>query len=86
MGAGADLGAVGGRCGAWADECIQGISQEKATGLAAVAGGLAETLVLFGLTAFLVCMIGGIVLLGKSMARGQVGRPACPSCPLGAAG
>jgi hypothetical protein len=51
-------------------------SQEKATGLAAVAGGMMEALVMFGLVAFVACQISAIVLLTREIRRGGVGRTA----------
>jgi hypothetical protein len=51
-----------------------GFSQEKATGLAAVAGGFAEALATFGLLAFVVCQVAAIVLLARAVKREQWGR------------
>ena len=53
---------------------FRGVSQEKATGLAAVAGGYAEALATFGLLAFIVCQVAAIVLLGSGVKREQWGR------------
>ena len=53
---------------------FRGISQEKATGLAAVAAGWAEALVTFGLVAFVVCQVAAIVLLARGMKREAWGR------------
>jgi hypothetical protein len=53
---------------------FRGISQEKATGLAAVAGGLAEALVTFGLMSFVVCQVAAIVLLARGVKREAWGR------------
>jgi len=50
---------------------FRGISQEKATGLAAVAGGIAEALSMFGLIAFVVCELAAIVLLLRVVNREQ---------------
>lgn len=50
---------------------FRGISQEKATGLAAVAGGIAEALSMFGLIAFVVCELAAIVLLLRVVKREQ---------------
>ncbi len=55
---------------------IRIMSTEKATGLAAVAGGVVEWLVTFGLIAFVVCEVGGIVLLTWEIRRGGWGRAA----------
>jgi hypothetical protein len=51
-----------------------GISQEKATGLAAVAGGMVEALSNFGLIAFVVCELAAMVLLLRVVKREQWGR------------
>lgn len=48
-----------------------GISNTKATGLAAVAGGIAEAYVTFGLVATLICEGAAIVLLFGAFARGH---------------
>ena len=53
---------------------FRGISQEKATGLAAVAGGFAEALATFGLVAFVVCQVTAIVLLARGVRREAWGR------------
>jgi hypothetical protein len=53
---------------------LRGVSQEKATGLAAVAGGFAEALATFGLLAFVGCQVAAIVLLGRAVKREQWGR------------
>jgi hypothetical protein len=53
---------------------FRGVSQEKATGLAAVAGGFAEALATFGLLAFVVCQIAAIVLLARAVKRERWGR------------
>ncbi|MGC2193057.1 MAG: hypothetical protein WA628_00170 [Terriglobales bacterium] len=50
------------------------IGQEKATGLAAEAGGFAEALATFGLLAFVVCQVAAIVLLARGMRREEWGR------------
>jgi hypothetical protein len=49
----------------------KGISQEKATGLGAVAAGIAEALLNFGLVAFVVCEVTAIVLLLRVVKREQ---------------
>ncbi len=46
---------------------FRGISREKATGLAAVAGGLTEAYVTFGFILTLVLPIAAIVLLARSL-------------------
>jgi hypothetical protein len=46
-----------------------GISEQKATG--AVAGGLAEVYVTSGLILTFICLVGGIVLLGRSFSGGH---------------
>jgi hypothetical protein len=53
---------------------FRGLSQEKATGLAAVAAGYAEFLVTFGLGAFVACQVAAIVLLAGGIKREQWGR------------
>jgi hypothetical protein len=53
---------------------FRGISQEKATGLGAVAGGFAESLVTFGLMAFVLSQVAAIVLLARGIRREQWGR------------
>jgi hypothetical protein len=50
---------------------FRGISDQKATGLGAVAGGLAEIYVMFGLLLALVMPVGAIVLLARSVSRGH---------------
>jgi hypothetical protein len=53
---------------------FRGVSQEKATGLGAIAGGFAEALVTFGLMSFVVCQVAAIVLLARGMKREEWGR------------
>jgi hypothetical protein len=53
---------------------FRGVSQEKATGLAAVAGGFAEALATFGLMMFVLCQVAAIVLLARAVKREQWGR------------
>ena len=48
-----------------------GINNSKATGLAAVVGGLAETYVTVGLAATLICEVWAITLLFRSFSRGH---------------
>jgi hypothetical protein len=50
---------------------FRGISNTKATGLTALAAGLAETFALFGLAATLVCEVGAIILLFGTFSRGH---------------
>jgi len=50
---------------------FRGISTEKATGLAAVAGGLAEAYVTFGVVLAFALPITAIFLLSRSFARGH---------------
>ena len=50
---------------------LRGISSGKATGLAAVAGGLTEFLSTFGLAAILVFEVAAIVLLLRTFSRGS---------------
>ena len=53
---------------------FRGISQERATGLAAVAGGFAEAFMTFGFLAFVVCQVTAIVLLARGIKREAWGR------------
>ena len=48
-----------------------GISNSKATGLAAVAGGIAEGLATFGLAAIVITQVGAIVVLARTFSRGH---------------
>ena len=48
---------------------FRGISNSKATGLAAVAGGLAASFVLWGIVAMVVSQVGAIVFLSRSFSR-----------------
>jgi len=50
---------------------FKGISEEKATGLGAVAGGFAEAYVTLGVIFGFVLPVGAIVLLVKSFGRGH---------------
>jgi hypothetical protein len=53
---------------------FRGVSQEKATGLAAVAGGYTESLATFGMVAFVLCQVTAIVLLARGVRRERWGR------------
>jgi hypothetical protein len=53
---------------------FRGISEQKATGLGAVAGGLAETYLTFGMIVTVVSEMAAIVLLIRSFSRGHLGR------------
>jgi uncharacterized MAPEG superfamily protein len=53
---------------------FRGIRQEKATGLAAVTGGVAESLAAFGRIAFVLCQVAAIVLLAHGIKREAWGR------------
>ena len=53
---------------------VRGISHEKATGLAAVAGGLAEVFLTFGLIVTLVFEVGAIFLLLRVFSREHLGQ------------
>lgn len=53
---------------------FRGVSQEKATGLAVVAGGFAEALATVGLVAFVVSQVAAIVLLARGIKRDQWGQ------------
>jgi hypothetical protein len=50
---------------------FRGIAAEKATGLAAVAGGLTETFVLFGLLTTFVFEVAAIILLVRAFEPGH---------------
>jgi uncharacterized membrane protein YjjB (DUF3815 family) len=50
---------------------FRGISREKATGLAAVAGGLGEFFSTFGLAAILVFEVAAIILLLRTFSGGR---------------
>ena|SRR5579864_4398354 len=51
---------------------FRGISEHKATGLGAVAGGLAEAYLIFGLVAVFAFQVGAIVLLAGSFSEGHL--------------
>ena len=53
---------------------FRGISQGKATGLAAVAAGFMEFFVMFGFVAFVACEVAGIVILARGIRRERWGR------------
>lgn len=53
---------------------LRGISQEKATGLAAVGGGLVEFFVTFGLVTTVVFECAAVVLLVRTIHRGRAAR------------
>jgi biopolymer transport protein ExbB/TolQ len=48
---------------------LKGVSEQKATGLGAVAGGLAEAFITFGLVTTLVFEVSAIVLLARTFSR-----------------
>jgi hypothetical protein len=50
---------------------FRGIREQKATGLGAVAGGIVEVLVTWGLLSLVLCEVGGMVLLAKSVRGGD---------------
>jgi len=50
---------------------FRGISNSKATGLAAVAGGMAEGLVTFGLAAIVITQFGAVVVLARTFSKGH---------------
>jgi hypothetical protein len=50
---------------------FRGISEQKATGLGAVAGGLSEMFVLYGIGAILVGQVASIVLLFRTFSPGH---------------
>jgi hypothetical protein len=51
---------------------LRGISEQKATGLAAVAGGMAEEFLVFGAGMTLVCEVSAVVLLLRTFDRRRV--------------
>ncbi len=53
---------------------FRGISEQKATGLGAVAGGIAEACTMFGVFAIVATEVGAIYLLVTSWSRGRSGR------------
>jgi hypothetical protein len=53
---------------------FRGISEQKATGLGAVAGGLSEIFALYGIGAILVTQTAAIVLLIRAFSAGHWGR------------
>ena len=55
---------------------FRGISNTKATGLAAVAGGFVETYVMVGLAATVICEVSAIALLFRAFSRGHAVRSA----------
>ena len=52
-------------------DAFRGISEQKATGLGAIAGGLSELFVLYGIGAILVGQVAAIVLLIKAFSPGH---------------
>jgi hypothetical protein len=65
---------------------FRGIWNSKATGLAAVAGGLAETYVLVGLAATLICEVSAMTLLFRAFSRGHAVRSAFSVLSIGVSG
>jgi hypothetical protein len=53
---------------------FRGMGPEKATGIAVVVGGYAESLATFGIVAFVLCQVVAIVLLARGVRREQWGR------------
>jgi hypothetical protein len=53
---------------------FRGISNSKATGIAAVAGGFAEVFVLWGIATMIVSQVGAIIWLSRSLSREYVVR------------
>jgi hypothetical protein len=45
---------------------FRGISEQKATGLGAVAGGISESLIVWGLITMVICQVAAIVWLSRS--------------------
>lgn len=52
-------------------EVFRGISSQKATGLGAVAGGLSEAFVTFGIVAFVTAQVLAIVFLVRTIGKGE---------------
>lgn len=65
---------------------FKGISERKATGLGAVAGGFAEAFAVFGFLTVIVFEVGGVVLLARSCAREKPGRSAVAVLTICASG
>ncbi len=55
-------------------ELVNSFGQSKATGMGAVAGGLAEFFVMFGIVAFFVSQVLAIILLSRSFEKGHGAR------------
>ncbi len=53
---------------------LKGVSEQKATGLGAVAGGLGEVYLVFGIGLTLICEVAAIVLLVRAFSKGHLGR------------
>jgi site-specific recombinase len=53
---------------------LRGIFSTKATGLAAVAGGITESLVLWGIASMIFSQVSAIVLLTRSFSREHLSR------------
>jgi hypothetical protein len=51
---------------------LRQISTQKTTGLGAVAGGLSEALVTFGVMALLITQVAALVLLGRTFKSGHM--------------
>lgn len=69
--------------GMWFAPTLRDLSQEKATGLAAIAAELGEALALFGLVTFVACQVAGITLLAREIRGGGWGRAALCLVSLG---
>jgi hypothetical protein len=50
---------------------LRGIAKQKATGIGAVAGGLTELFVVWGIGAILIAQVAAIILLSRSLAAGH---------------
>jgi len=51
-----------------------GIFSQKATGICAVAGGVAESLILWGLVSMIACQVVAMIWLVRSISRGHLMR------------
>ncbi len=62
---------------------FKGVSEQKATGLGAVAGGISEMLVLLGLAMMIVGQVAAIMWLSRSFSREHVMRNVISAISIG---
>jgi len=62
---------------------LRGISSSKATGLAAAAGGISESLILWGFVSMVACQIVAMVWLFRSFSREHVLRSVVSMISIG---